>query len=101
MSSKLLSDIGKGISSGFVEAEVVERKECSGSCGASRCEGSLDECEGSLDECDGAASPEERDKTRWSSDDGAYTDTQEADLCSASLEGLERRVSLVKAVDRS
>ena len=94
MSSKLLSDIGKGISSGFVEAEVVERKECSGSCGASR-------CEGSLDECDRAASPEERDKTRWSSDDGAYTDTQEADLCSASLEGLERRVSLVKAVDRS
>ncbi|KAG9526687.1 hypothetical protein KCV07_g434, partial [Aureobasidium melanogenum] len=91
MSSKLLSEIGKGTSSGLVEAEVADKKECSGSCDGPPCEASFDDCADSL---------EDEDKVRCS-DDEACAKVRDDDLWSASLEALERKVSLVKAVDRS
>ena len=91
MSSKLLSEMGKGTSSGLVEAEVADKKECSGSCDGPPCEASFDDC---------AVSLEEEDRVRCSDDEGCARVRDDA-LWSASLEALERKVSLVKAVDRS
>ena len=82
--------MGKGTSSGFVEAEVVDRKDCSGSCTDPSCGASL----GNI-----AVFPDDRDKMRCSEE--GCTTLQGDDFRSASLEALERKVSLVKAVDKS